>query len=158
MHRRHLLALSAVSLLALLPRGRRGVAETFEISKTEAEWKAALTPEQYAVMREEATERPWTSALLDEHRKGVFACAATLRCRDQVRQWHRLAKLLRCLAQRGRQKGGQHAVHDAHRGTLPPLRRASGACLGGWTATNGTALLHEWRGLAVPCQRGSIVT
>ncbi len=59
-----------------LPRVRRGVAETFEISKTEAEWKAALTPEQYAVMREEATERPWTSALLDEHRKGVFACAA----------------------------------------------------------------------------------
>jgi peptide-methionine (R)-S-oxide reductase len=76
MHRRHLLVLSAVSLLALLPRVRRGVAKIFEISKTEAEWKAALTPEQYAVMREEATERPWTSALLDEHRKGVFACAA----------------------------------------------------------------------------------
>jgi hypothetical protein len=53
MRRRHLLALSAVSLLALLPWGRRGVAETFEISKTDAEWKAALTLEQYAVMREE---------------------------------------------------------------------------------------------------------
>src|SRR5687768_2703477 len=76
MRRRHLLALSALSLLAVLPWSRRGAAETFEISRTEAQWKAALTPEQYAVMREEATERPWTSALLEEDRKGVFACAA----------------------------------------------------------------------------------
>ena len=44
MRRRHLLTLFAVSLLwRLLPRGRRSAAETFEISKTDAEWKAALT-------------------------------------------------------------------------------------------------------------------
>ncbi len=50
-------------------------AETFEVTKTEAEWRAMLTPEQYSVLREEGTERPWTSELLDEHRKGTFACA-----------------------------------------------------------------------------------
>jgi peptide-methionine (R)-S-oxide reductase len=49
--------------------------ETFEVMKTEEEWRALLTPEQYAVLREEATERPWTSDLLDEHREGTFACA-----------------------------------------------------------------------------------
>jgi peptide-methionine (R)-S-oxide reductase len=49
--------------------------EIFEITKTEEEWRALLTDEQYAVLREEATERPWTSELLEEHREGTFACA-----------------------------------------------------------------------------------
>ncbi|MGJ4947676.1 peptide-methionine (R)-S-oxide reductase MsrB [Bradyrhizobium sp. HKCCYLS20291] len=50
-------------------------AEKFEIEKTEAEWRAKLSPEQYEILREEGTERPWTSPLLKEHRKGTFACA-----------------------------------------------------------------------------------
>ena len=49
--------------------------EVFEITKTEEEWRAILTPEQYKILREEGTERPWTSELLKEHRKGIFACA-----------------------------------------------------------------------------------
>ncbi|MBO6639623.1 MAG: peptide-methionine (R)-S-oxide reductase MsrB [Roseitalea sp.] len=47
----------------------------FEIVKTEEEWRAQLTPMQYAVLREEATERPFTSTLNDEKRAGVFHCA-----------------------------------------------------------------------------------
>ncbi|MGJ4959550.1 peptide-methionine (R)-S-oxide reductase MsrB [Bradyrhizobium sp. HKCCYLRH2015] len=50
-------------------------AEKFEVEKTEAEWRAQLTPQQYEILREEGTERPWTSPLLNEHRKGTFACA-----------------------------------------------------------------------------------
>jgi peptide-methionine (R)-S-oxide reductase len=50
-------------------------AETFEVTKTAEEWRAMLTPEQFAVLREEATERPGTSELLEEKRKGIFACA-----------------------------------------------------------------------------------
>lgn len=49
--------------------------EVFEIMKSEDEWRAILTPEQYAILREEGTERPWTSELLEEKRQGVFACA-----------------------------------------------------------------------------------
>ena len=43
------------------------------LSKTE--WKARLSTEQYAVLRKEATERPFSSPLNDEHRKGTFVCA-----------------------------------------------------------------------------------
>lgn len=50
-------------------------AETFEVTKTDAEWKAMLTEEQYQILRHEDTERPFTSALNTEKRKGVFHCA-----------------------------------------------------------------------------------
>ena len=45
------------------------------VERSEAEWRAMLTPEQYAVMREHATERPGSCALLHEKRPGGFACA-----------------------------------------------------------------------------------
>ena len=50
-------------------------AAQFEVSHTDAEWHRLLTPAQYDVLREEGTERPFTSPLNDEHRNGVFACA-----------------------------------------------------------------------------------
>ena len=50
-------------------------AAAFEVTHTDAEWKKLLTPDQYAVLRHEATERPGTSALLHESRRGTFACA-----------------------------------------------------------------------------------
>jgi peptide-methionine (R)-S-oxide reductase len=43
--------------------------------RTDAEWRSALTPDQYAILRKDGTERPFTSPLLHEERKGVFACA-----------------------------------------------------------------------------------
>src|ERR1700753_4415566 len=50
-------------------------AEKFEVEKTDAEWRAQLTPQQYEILRNQGTERPNSSPLLKEHRKGVFACA-----------------------------------------------------------------------------------
>lgn len=50
-------------------------AKTYPFTRTEAEWREALTPEQYAVMREHATERPGSCALLQEKRPGTFSCA-----------------------------------------------------------------------------------
>jgi peptide-methionine (R)-S-oxide reductase len=49
--------------------------EAFEVTHTEDEWRKLLTPHQFAVLRKEATERPFTSPLNLEHRKGVFNCA-----------------------------------------------------------------------------------
>jgi peptide-methionine (R)-S-oxide reductase len=42
---------------------------------SDAEWKKRLSPAAYEVLRREGTERPFTSPLLNEHRKGTFACA-----------------------------------------------------------------------------------
>lgn len=61
------------TLGSVVTRVRAG--EGFEVTHTEAEWRKLLTPNQFAVLREEATERPFTSALNGEHRTGVFRCA-----------------------------------------------------------------------------------
>ena len=47
----------------------------FEVELTDAQWKAKLSPQAYAVLRHEGTETPFTSPLNDEHRKGTFTCA-----------------------------------------------------------------------------------
>ena len=49
--------------------------ERFEVVKTDAEWRAALTPDQYKVLREHGTERAGTSPLNEEHGTGTFRCA-----------------------------------------------------------------------------------
>jgi len=49
--------------------------ETFPVTHTEAEWRALLSPEQYAILREHATERAGSCALNTEKRAGVFSCA-----------------------------------------------------------------------------------
>jgi peptide-methionine (R)-S-oxide reductase len=46
-----------------------------KVSKTDAEWKAELTPEQYDVLRHEGTEYAFSSPLNDIHDKGTFVCA-----------------------------------------------------------------------------------
>jgi peptide-methionine (R)-S-oxide reductase len=49
---------------------------SYTVNKTEDQWRAELNPDQYAVLRQAATERPWTGELLDEHRAGLYTCAA----------------------------------------------------------------------------------
>src|SRR5688572_33110631 len=67
----------AVGVLSVLGAAMRhaDAAETFEVTHTEEEWHKLLTPNQFKVLRESATERPFTSPLNDEHRKGIFSCA-----------------------------------------------------------------------------------
>jgi peptide-methionine (R)-S-oxide reductase len=45
-----------------------------KIRKTEAEWAAALTPEQFRVARQQGTERAFTGAYWDHHERGHYAC------------------------------------------------------------------------------------
>jgi peptide-methionine (R)-S-oxide reductase len=48
----------------------------FPVSKTDAEWKKELSSEAYYILRQEGTERPFTSKLNNENRKGTFHCVA----------------------------------------------------------------------------------
>jgi peptide-methionine (R)-S-oxide reductase len=47
-----------------------------KIVKTDAEWRAILTPEQYRVARQQGTERAFTGPYWDEHRAGLYRCVA----------------------------------------------------------------------------------
>ena len=69
---------SATALIAaplIFAVARSAFAATDKVVHTDDEWQKLLTPDQYQVLRHEGTERPFTSALLEEHREGTFSCA-----------------------------------------------------------------------------------
>ncbi|MCB2052670.1 MAG: peptide-methionine (R)-S-oxide reductase MsrB [Geminicoccaceae bacterium] len=75
-----LAAVGAAIASRFAPSGHEARATTaadpsFEVSKSEAEWRRQLTPAQYRVLRQHDTERPNTSPLNHEKRAGTFACA-----------------------------------------------------------------------------------
>jgi peptide-methionine (R)-S-oxide reductase len=68
--------LLAGASLVLVTRGVDAASPSakYPVSHTDAEWRKMLKPEQYNILRQEGTEYPNSSALLNEHRKGLFAC------------------------------------------------------------------------------------
>lgn len=48
----------------------------YEVTRTDEEWREQLSPDEYAVLRQAGTERPWTGELLDEKRVGTYSCRA----------------------------------------------------------------------------------
>ncbi|MGB7192477.1 peptide-methionine (R)-S-oxide reductase MsrB [Collimonas pratensis] len=54
-------------------------AEHFEVMHSDAEWRSLLGASSYAVLRQEATERPYSSPLNEQHGAGVFSCAGCAR-------------------------------------------------------------------------------
>jgi len=73
--RRNALGFAGAVALAACAGGRAAQAAEDKVEHSDAEWRKLLTPDQYAVLRHEGTERPFTSPLLHEERKGVFSCA-----------------------------------------------------------------------------------
>ena len=69
--RRSLVAL----MLASTTAGFAAMARAAGFTMTDAQWRQKLSPAAYRVLRKADTERPFTSPLLNEHRKGQFACA-----------------------------------------------------------------------------------
>ncbi len=74
-----LLGSSAVGL-AVISRAMRvappaQAAQNFAVMHSDAEWHKLLTPAQYGILRDQGTEAPFSSPLLDEHRAGTFNCA-----------------------------------------------------------------------------------
>lgn len=80
MNRRNFLlqfmALASVAAVGSFRSFAAFASETVEkIMKDDKTWKSELSGEQYDVLRHEGTERPFSSPLLNEHRKGMFVCA-----------------------------------------------------------------------------------
>jgi len=77
MNRRNFLVRTcgAAAAAAALPAWSQS-ATADRVVKTAEEWRKVLTPEQFYVLREEGTERPGSSPLNQEKRKGTFVCAA----------------------------------------------------------------------------------
>ncbi len=69
------MAAAGVGVVKWRGGGATAAQRHFEVTKTPEEWRKILSPEQYAVLREEATERPWSSPLNAEKREGTFVCA-----------------------------------------------------------------------------------
>ena len=49
---------------------------TYEVTKTDEQWRAELTPEEYSVLRQAGTERPWTGEYNETKTTGVYSCRA----------------------------------------------------------------------------------
>ncbi|MBL4872888.1 MAG: peptide-methionine (R)-S-oxide reductase MsrB [Rhodobacteraceae bacterium] len=84
LNRRNFIATSTatIGLAALGGLNASAATDVFEIMRTDAEWKALLTPAQFAILRKAKTERPFTNSLkgessdlLTENRVGTFHCA-----------------------------------------------------------------------------------
>jgi peptide-methionine (R)-S-oxide reductase len=143
----------ATGLAAVLASSRWSqapqAAETFEVTHSDAEWRKLLTPDQYAVLRQSATERPFTSALLHEERRGNFACAgcdldlfSSAMKFESGTGWPSFwAPLDKAVGTSQR----HFLRHDPDSRSLQPLWRPSGSCLQRRSEANGPAILYERR-------------
>ena len=76
--RRAFLGMAGAASIAALALGRSAEAPArghFPINRTPADWRSKMGAQRFAVLRQAATEPPYTSPLLKEHRKGAFLCA-----------------------------------------------------------------------------------
>ena len=81
--RREVLGMASVGVVAvaiagrivLIPRASKPTSGNYPFKHRGAEWRAKLSPASYHVLREGGTEKPYSSPLVEEHRKGLFACA-----------------------------------------------------------------------------------
>jgi len=156
---RRAIFLSTAGVLAAYAAMRFGAptdaapAQTFEVQKSDEEWRRLLTPAQYDVLRREGTERAGTSPLNNEKRKGAFRCAG---CGEPLFDsstkfesgtgwpsfWEPLPGAVGTSADRS-------FFHDPHRGALRQMRRPSRSRLSRRTPADRPALLHERRGAHV---------
>ncbi|WP_299683688.1 peptide-methionine (R)-S-oxide reductase MsrB [uncultured Dokdonia sp.] len=75
MIRHAVIALFTLLLVSCNGKAQEKKPEVFAVQKTDAEWKAELTPDQYYILRQEGTERPFSSKLNKNYSNGTYKCA-----------------------------------------------------------------------------------
>jgi len=94
-----------------------------KVVKSEAEWKKLLSPEEYHILREAGTERPFANKYDKHFEPGAYACAACGQVLFESETKLRLAGVLRRQSRRpGDPPCGQLTRHATHRSPLRPLR------------------------------------
>ena len=127
---------------------------TAPLQRTEAEWMQSLPGPQFSVLRKEATERPFSSALNDEKRAGVFVCAGcTLPLftsqMPEFGQRNGVAELFHQHSGTPGHQAGLSAHRAANRISLCAMWRPSGPCVRRRAATHRRTLVQQWPGAEV---------
>ena len=119
-----------------------------QITKTEQEWREALSPEQYEVLRNKSTERPFTGKYVHVKDDGVYRCAACgaelFDSDTKFESRYGMAELHRPQGRREHQARDRFEPRDGpDRGRLRPLRRSSRPRFRRRTRPQRQALLHQ---------------
>src|ERR1700733_1207748 len=111
-----------------------------KVEKSEAEWRKELTPMQYAVLREKATERPFSGEYEHVQTPGTYICAGcgqTLFASD--------AKFdSGCGGEPCRRGARREPRHDPDRSVMLEMQRPSRPCVRGRSRPDRLALLHQF--------------
>jgi len=130
---------------------------TPEITKSDQEWKEGLSPEQYAVLRQSATEPPFTGKYVHNHDDGTYRCAACGAVLfssetkfDSGTGWPSFWEPEKDDSVELRPDKG----HGMVRGRVRQVRVAPGTRVSRRTCSDGRALLHQLPGAGVRALRG----
>ena len=117
------------------------------VTKTDQEWRAQLTDQQYRVLRKAATERPFTGEYVNRHDDGMYHCAAcdaALFSSDAKFEsgtgWPSFTEP--AVAER-LSLSATGSPHPPHRGPLPAMRIPPGPRLRRWSRSQRAAILHQ---------------
>ena len=136
---------------------------TQKIQKTDEQWRAELTPEQYEVLRRKGTERPWSGVLNDCKEPGVYRCAGCgselFRSDEKFDSGSGWPSFFAPAADGAvDDRGGPQLLHEAHRGPVLDLRWAPGPRLRRRPEPHRAALLHQLGGAHARALGGLRVT